>query len=357
MLVSVQTISEISPIPGADFIEAAQVLGWVAVVRKGEFKPGDKIVYFEYNSLLPPLEIYSALWSDKTVPVEFRLRTKKLKGVISQGLIKHLRDVGLSDDLEVGTDVQEILNVKKFTAKTRNTGKFGQPKTRTLSTFPTDLLPKTDETKLQSCPRHMLRNLDANCAITQKLDGQSLTVIHLLENSKYQDKASNGFLVCTRNQMVAREPEQAHWTLVEQMGILDRCPAGFALQGEFCGGRIQGNKMGFEEFKYFVFNVVDLAAKRYLSHKEMVDFCKTYDFPTVPVLFEGLVKNYLGETIQTALKAAEGKYKPSGAEQEGVVVRIDQPADTYSERVSFKVISNKFLLAGGDDEDIDEASE
>ena len=52
-LASIQTIWEINPIAEADRIEAASVLGWKCVVKKGEFRKGDLCVYFEVDSFLP----------------------------------------------------------------------------------------------------------------------------------------------------------------------------------------------------------------------------------------------------------------------------------------------------------------
>ena len=52
-LVSVQYVHDVSPIPGANRIELAHVLGWQCVVKKGQFKKGDLGVYFEIDSFLP----------------------------------------------------------------------------------------------------------------------------------------------------------------------------------------------------------------------------------------------------------------------------------------------------------------
>ena len=51
-LVSVQTITDIRPINGADRIEVARVLGWNVVVGKNEFSVNQKIAYFEVDSFL-----------------------------------------------------------------------------------------------------------------------------------------------------------------------------------------------------------------------------------------------------------------------------------------------------------------
>lgn len=53
-LVSVQEITNIEPIEGADRIEVARILGWRVVVGKDmHLKPGDRVAYFETDSLLP----------------------------------------------------------------------------------------------------------------------------------------------------------------------------------------------------------------------------------------------------------------------------------------------------------------
>ena len=49
-LASIQKIIELKPIEGADRIELARVLGWQVVVGKGQYKPGDLVVYYEIDS-------------------------------------------------------------------------------------------------------------------------------------------------------------------------------------------------------------------------------------------------------------------------------------------------------------------
>ena len=72
-LASIQKIVDISPIEGADSIEVAQILGWKVVVKKGEFKIGDLVVYCEIDSILPEKPEFEFLRDRK-----FRIRTIKL---------------------------------------------------------------------------------------------------------------------------------------------------------------------------------------------------------------------------------------------------------------------------------------
>ena len=111
-LASVQIVERIDPHPNADRLELATILGWQVVIAKGETETGQKVVYCEIDSLLP----WDAEWLPPAVKnrVEegkpFRIKTIKLRGEISQGLIIPLKGTSLSkiDDL-VDTDVnQEI---------------------------------------------------------------------------------------------------------------------------------------------------------------------------------------------------------------------------------------------------------
>lgn len=52
-LASVRKVTAAGPIPNADAIERTRVLGWWVVTKRGEFKPGDRVVYCEIDSLLP----------------------------------------------------------------------------------------------------------------------------------------------------------------------------------------------------------------------------------------------------------------------------------------------------------------
>ena len=62
-LASIQTILDIQPIPDADNIEVATVNAWELVVKKGEYKVGDKARYGEIDSFLPITETFGCLRS------------------------------------------------------------------------------------------------------------------------------------------------------------------------------------------------------------------------------------------------------------------------------------------------------
>lgn len=95
-MASIRKIDAIGPIEGADAIEVATLGGWKVVVKKNEFNVGDLAVYCEIDSWIPT-EIAPFLSKGKE-PREYngvkgeRLRTVKLRGTLSQGLLLKIED-------------------------------------------------------------------------------------------------------------------------------------------------------------------------------------------------------------------------------------------------------------------------
>lgn len=131
-LATIETILDIQPIPEADAIEVATVRGWKVVIKKGEFSVGDTVVYCEIDSWIPT-ELAPFL-SKGSEPKEFngikgeRLRTVKLRGQVSQGLIlplstlfKHGQIIKDKTIELIEKDEKECANAKMTLAKNRIT--------------------------------------------------------------------------------------------------------------------------------------------------------------------------------------------------------------------------------------------
>ena len=117
-LASVRKISNLSPIDGADKIEVATIDGWKVVVAKDVgHKVGDLVVYCEVDSFLPIKPEFEFLrkssykkMSDGTEG--FRLKTIRLRGVVSQGLVLPLSIIEYTNiEFEVGMDVTQLLGI------------------------------------------------------------------------------------------------------------------------------------------------------------------------------------------------------------------------------------------------------
>jgi RNA ligase (TIGR02306 family) len=92
-LATIRRIKEIKPIEGADNIVLATVDGWNVIVRKDEnYHEGDLVIYAEVDSFFPVKPEFEFLRRSSYKKLVdgtegFRLKTCKMKGVISQGLI------------------------------------------------------------------------------------------------------------------------------------------------------------------------------------------------------------------------------------------------------------------------------
>jgi RNA ligase (TIGR02306 family) len=95
-LASIRRISDIQPIPGADEIVVCTVDGWKVVAQKKmRYEIGQLVVFLEIDSWVPHV-IAPFLTKNAAIPKVFngiegeRLRTIRLRGQISQGLLMPL---------------------------------------------------------------------------------------------------------------------------------------------------------------------------------------------------------------------------------------------------------------------------
>jgi len=109
-LAHIEKIEWKRPIPGADRIELVGVLGWQCIQAKGTVEVGDKAVYIEIDSKVPPAEHFAFL--EKR---DYKVKTMKMRGVISQGMVMTMGALGLKPDkYEIGADVTKLLGITKI---------------------------------------------------------------------------------------------------------------------------------------------------------------------------------------------------------------------------------------------------
>lgn len=332
-------VQKIYPIPKADRICIAIIKGWQCVIKIGEFQEGDLAIYYAIDSIPdfndPNTEFLRSRGG--------RVKTIKLKGVVSQGLLaplSWLESRGHSIlNLKEGDDVTEQMGVVKYIAAEELDQYI--PAGQTIADdglrapFPSNV-PKSDETRLQNNPYLLDYISDRTIVITRKEDGCSATFVY----------NKGEFCVCGRNfTWSAPSPVSRNYygiagkmNLQESMTALNR---NIALQGELVGPKINGNRMRLEEYSLRVFNIWDLDNKCYLLWDEVTEICTRLGVETVPVVYRGRAAD-LDLTLPSFLKMAEDQCYLKNVLAEGIVVKTDDMVDRG--RVSFKVISNKYLL-------------
>ena len=305
--------------------------GWKVVVKKGEFEVGQLAVYCEIDSWIPT-ELAPFLSKGKE-PREFegirgeRLRTVKLRGQLSQGLLLNLDfAIPQTNSFVEGDDVSETLGIVKW-ERPMNAQLAGMAK----GNFPS-LIPKTDQERAQNLVGEILAAAQAGTQfeITEKLEGSSMTV-YLIDGV---------FGVCSRNLDLKETADNTFWQIAREYNIEDKMRiAGlnnFAIQGELIGPGIQGNIYKLNKPMFMVFDVYNINAGSYLTPYDRRSLIKVLDIPHAPVL---LVDKDLGVgSVDELLQWAESESKIGKTEREGIVFK------EIHGRMSFKAISNKYLL-------------
>lgn len=335
-------VTHVFDIPDADNIVKLVInAGWPVVAKRGEFKVGDLVVYFEIDSWVPT-ELAPFL-TKGTEPREYngvkgeRLRTVRLRKQLSQGLVLPLvRKMGgwvLPDPhaliVNKGDLVGDLLGVQKWEAP--ETFENGKPK----GNFPS-FCPKTDAERIQNCARDLQHWIEQGYSfeVTEKLHGTSFTAIYV----------DGEFMVCSRN-LALKEGEGTYWAVAEKNMLLEKMialGANVAVQGEIVGPGILKNQYGLTEPELYVFNVFDIDKKSYMGPAERAEIVEQFGLKMVPVVWETYVmgKCAIGEdlTVNVLLELAEGKSKINGSEREGLVFKcIEDPS------VQFKAVSNRWL--------------
>lgn len=269
-LASIETISEILPHSNADNLAIAKVLGWQCIVKKDEFKAGDKIVFVVIDTILPANAPWSQFLKDKKNPDKsIRLKTIKLRGEYSQGLILPLSILPEAVQAwHLGADVGGELGIKKYEKEIPT-----QLAGIALGGFPSHVVATTDEENGLSNPDLVQEVLShPELTITLKLDGSSCTII-----------ARDGEIwqVCSRRLSLKETESNGFWKAARQLKI----PRGFtgAIQSELMGPGVQGNQLKLSEPTLFVFQIRQ--NDRFLSYEEMQNITHnilgTYTVPLI----------------------------------------------------------------------------
>lgn len=336
-LATVRKISKITPIQGADNIEVAQVDDWQVVVKKGEFLEGELAVYFEIDSWIPH-SIAPFLTKTGRFPKTYEgvkgehLRTVKLRGQISQGLLLPLTIISNADPSAYygeETDVSETLGIVKYETPTS-----AQLAGFAKGNFPA-LVRKTDQERVQNLSKYWKEytgeGLDITYEVTEKLEGSSCT---------FYLSDEGGFEVCSRNLSLKEDENNAYWKVAKSYNVEQKMRGGmyhgFAIQGELIGPGIQGNIYNLKNLAFYVYDIFDTKTQRYLAPEDCRDIAEELELKHVPVISTSMSLTYTG--IKDVLEYAEGQSCLNTVEREGVVFKCNQNKN------SFKAISNKYLL-------------
>lgn len=385
-------IDDIIPIEGYDRVEQAIVGGWRVIVSKADsFKPGDLAIYFEIDSLVDSQdERYDFLAKRK-----YRIKTQKMCGTISQGLIMPLSAFPEILNPAERTDLTEALGVKYYVPEDnrrksnkinpkakyqamaarypklfkkkpirwltrREWGKkllfvlLGRKKDKPTG-FPTKFpyVKKSDEERCENIP-FILKD-KSPWVKTVKIDGtSSLFLLERKKRNKFE------YWVCSRNvrqldrNQSCYHDDNVYWEVNDKYhirlcleDILFKHPEWkyVAIQGESAGctasgAKIQGDPHKFGELRFFAYNFITPDIGRWGSI-EGKKYLEQYEIPWVPIVDENYI---LPDDFEEFKLSADGECEVEGASglREGYVYRRKTFIDTGIN--SFKNVSREYLL-------------
>lgn len=379
-LAYIVNVDEIKPIPDYDRVEHARTNGWWCVIRLGELKVGEKAVYFEVDSKVPA--------EDKRfeflAPKHYKIKTQKMCKVFSQGLLMPISLFPELADMEVGTDVTDILKVTysviednarksngadpeaKYKAMAARHQKifrkpivrkimkyklgrkimflfFGKKKDKPLA-FPNHFpfVHKTDEERVENIP--WVLGYERPVIVTEKLDGTSST--YILER---KGKRKFEFYVLSRNvrqktiDQKCYHDKNIYWDMALKYNIeqhlkeyLEANPelTYVCIQGESVGS-VQGNPLKLVNDDLYIFNFIrsDVGRLSSVGGKEIIE---SWGMKFVPILdTEYHIPTSMEEFKEVA--TAKSVVNPN-VFREGIVLR--DPTNDFS----FKNVSREYLL-------------
>lgn len=351
-LATVRRIDAIEPIEGSDFLELLTVDGWSAVVPKSDrHVVGDLVVYCETDSFLPLWPEFAFLEKSSlrkmTTPEGsrngYRLRTIKLRGQISEGLvIKLVNPYPENNDIWAlkidSQDICRIVNEGDEVTEILEIVKWEEPIHASLSgkvrgNFPS-FIPKTDSERIENFIKYFNRKYRSHTwEVTTKLDGSSFTAY--IKDGE--------FGVCSRNLDLAESEGNSFWiaarknNLEEKMREIAATFGDFAIQAELCGIGIQKNPEQLSGIDFFVFDVYDIKKQTKVA-AEIRHELVTKNLALNHVPFHGFHK-FNFQTAKDFTDYAEGP-SLNAKNREGLVFKsVEDP------NINFKAISKSWLLS------------
>lgn len=339
-LVTVQKIDSIVPIPKADRIEAARILGWNIVVGKDEFKVGDKVAYFEVDSFLrgdnPIYKDFlprgSKIFYIDEEPIEGHvLKTMKLRGCISQGLAMKLTTLGFTEEeisnFQLGDEITDKVQVVKYEDEVHLDKNI-------IGSFDTRFVPKTDAERIQNLSEYWeeIKSLEWEASV--KVDGTSQTLLN-----------DDGIIRLFGRDHELKTSTSIGFEVAEKVGIVEELLKNpkMAIQFELVGPGINKNRLKFEEKAPIIFSV-------WVNNVKIPrnDWPQVFKDNATPILGdEYKLTGNLDEMIQKVSNISN--YVTKNVRNEGVVYSLKDVETNniplwLDRNLNIKIISNGYLL-------------
>jgi RNA ligase (TIGR02306 family) len=336
--VEVTQIQNIRPHGNADSLDLATVGGWQMCVKKGAYRNGDPVVYFEQGTTIPRdvanrlgVTQYLSEKTDINGDRVLVIHRVKLRGEPSFGLV-----VSPEHGMECGSDVASFYGATKYHPPVRC--KAGDADIDDLR-FPA----YTDLENMRSYPG--IFEEGEKVVATEKIHGTNSRVGFVANNETQILMAGSRRL--RRKQPISQDlfRHNIYWyphslpsvkALLDLLWQLGHRQA--ALFGEIYGKGVQSYSYGQSSIAFRAFDL--MLDGQYVDHEKFVMLCNQHGVETVPVIYQGTF------SLSTIQAISDGDSMVGGQHgREGVVVKpIVERQDAKLGRVILKYVGDHYLF-------------
>ncbi len=364
LICKVVKVKEILPHDNADRLEIVKVKGWQCISSKNRYKTGDEAVYIPIDSLIPfelseKLGITNYLSNKIKDPkgniIASRVKTIKLRGVLSQGLI-----IDKEPEWKLGQDVRELLKIEKYEPPETSEGGCTL-KSRGFTQYPefTGFPQYTNIENFKNFPDVFEEGEEV--VILEKIHGTNFRVGNVdpfnipwkyvplmlkmrLLLTKYLGIKNPGFFVVGTHRTNLKKAQKdkflnVYWRMAEKYELKNKLSLDEEVFGEIYGYGIQ---------KFFPYDSPFTQATRffdvmihnqYLNWFHFQNFCERKNLPMVPVLYVGPF------SLEKIIELSSGKSLIGDHMREGVIIKstIEQFHPKIGRKI-LKYISDEYLL-------------
>lgn len=362
------TILEIVPHTNAERLEVARVYGFQVIVRKNQYKVGDRVIYIPIDSVLPKwLEDHLFPADSKIKLHSSRVRQIRIRGLASQGMLIEAKGIieqycngGIgSDNLILEQDYAPVLGVTKYEPPSPGFAQTqGKDKQRNKSYehplfhkyngldnikwFP-DLFKEGEEVVIQE----KLHGTNARASVLPFVTNTVLKKImkfFRLAPKVEECYGSNNVQKSVKHGQKSHFYGDDIWgATFKSIDIFSKLKLGESVFGEIIGPGIQKNyDYGLTEHRFVLFDVKILqedGKQKWLNPDEVEAFAKERGFEYVPVLYRGPFNKELAYSLTKGNSVYCSKQKV----REGIVIKAKENYDVEGNKKALKWVSEDYL--------------
>ena len=328
-IVEVVVVGEVRGHPNADRLEITEVHGgYPCIVRKGEFEQGDMALYVPIDMMVPAdderWEFLGRGRTPKHVDGKgyFRIRAIRLRGIFSMGVLLQMPKELEGLTLASGLDYADMLGIIRYEPpEPMSMGGENEKDPGFLPCYDLEGLRRYIDVLLEG----------EEVVITEKLHGCNGRWAY------HQDRLWAASRTCFKRESPFEEgqTQTVWWKVAKQYELEDRLSQvpGLAIYGEVFG-QVQDLKYGVGvkgRVRMAVFDVLDIATRRWFDHEEVLELCERLELPSVPLV-------HVGPWNKELMGMAEGVTLIDGAHhvREGIVIKPTK--ERFDERVGRVVL-------------------